>query len=118
MKWNNQSISPVADFPVEKKFELPSEDKSYAERAELPLDNPEHPLNEEPWAPRIPTDYIRHKMSGEEPSKKKMQTLEEMKAMIAAIPAHRPVTTNYTKPTVVEDQPSYDELNTVDYGEV
>ena len=62
MKWNNQSITPVADLPAEKKpaEASPTIESSYSERAKLPLEHPEHPLNEEPLSARVPTDYIRH----------------------------------------------------------
>lgn len=117
---------PVADLPVEikkKSAASPVLEKSYSERAQLPLEHPEHPLNEEPWCPRVPTDYIRHKSTGEEPRKSlhPERTDEERKAQIESLKSltnkenykKESVLPDYGKPPVVEDQPSYD-----DYGPV
>jgi hypothetical protein len=115
----------MADFPIEKKpaEASPIIESSYSERAKLPLDNPEHPLNEEPWAPRVPTDYIRHKMTGEEPRKSlhPERTDAERLAQIASLKPladkenykRESVLPDYGKQPVVEDQPSYD-----DYGPI
>jgi len=131
--WNEPrgGISPTVTTLIEKTPEIkknsaasPTTERSYTERAQLPLEHPEHPLNEEPWVARIPTDYLRHQMTGEEPPKTGPhagRTKEERLAMIENLKPivdkenykKESVLPDYGKQPVVEDQPSYD-----DYGPV
>lgn len=124
-RWNKPPIgslaAPQEDLVVEKKSAeaSPKIEKSYTERAQLPLEHPDHPLNEEPWVARIPTDYLRHQMTGEEPRKlhpertdaERLAIIEELKpkADKENYKTKSVIDTWPTKP--VEDQPSYD-----DYG--
>lgn len=121
-------VKPVADFPVEIKKNSaasPITERSYSERAQLPLDDPDHPMNEQPWVPRVPTDYIRFKSTGEEPPKLHNRTDAERLAIIEELKP-KADKENYKKESViqpwnpkpVDDQPSFDELNTVDYGAI
>lgn len=108
-RWNKPPIgslaAPQEDLVVEKKSAeaSPNIERSYSERAQLTLEHPEHPLNEEPWVARIPTDYIRHQMTGEEPPKTGPHAGRTKEEILATVESLKPLVDkeNYKKESVI-----------------
>jgi hypothetical protein len=122
-RWNREAVTTLIEKTPElekKSAASPDIESSYSERAKLPLEHPEHPLNEEPYSARIPSDFIRHQMTGEEPPKRlhpersdaeRLAQIESLKSSIVDKENYKTksVLPDYGKQPVVEDQPSYED---------